>query len=258
MSKTKPTIPRFDAKHLLAAGTIALASVIGGVLGSFGNAIVVGIASLVLGALYLAVSPLVLSLLQPRVNVAESLSPEKPIEAVPVPEAIPPDRIDALTGLANENGLMAWFAERGARLAADGKGIVVLSADLADFGSIERARGKKISDDVLIEVAGRVKSCTGADGIAARTSGDHFAAIASVVPEDSAEVAAEQAGKLADLIQRPVELSSGVVWISGCVGASYGPVSRGAEVLEWSREALQKAKRQGQGHYVVFNPGSQE
>lgn len=177
-----------------------------------------------------------------------------PSEPVPVVTEIPPDRIDQLTGLANENGLMAWFAEKGARLAADGKGIIVLSADLAEFDQIERSRGKQIAEAVLIEVAGRVKTCTGADGIAARTSGDEFAAIASVVPNNSAEVAEEHAGKLADLIQRPVELPSGVVWISGSVGAAFGAVSEGTAVLANARSALVKAKRLGRGHYVVHKP----
>jgi diguanylate cyclase (GGDEF)-like protein len=169
-------------------------------------------------------------------------------------KVIPPDRIDPLTGLANENGLMAWFAEKAARIEADGKGIIVLAADLADFERIERSRGKKTADAILVEVAGRVATCTGQDGIAARTSGDEFAAIATIVPERSEEAAAEQAGKLAELIQRPVELSSGVVWIGGSVGASFGAVHDGPVVLEEARKALKRAKVLGLGHYVVYKP----
>jgi len=175
------------------------------------------------------------------------------VEVLPDDAPIPADRIDALTGLANENGLYAWFSEKGARLAADGKGIVVLSADLADFEQVERSRGKEIAEAVLKEVAKRVASCTGSDGIAARTSGDEFAAVATVVPAHSSEVAAEQAGKLAEMLQRPVELPTGVVWIGGSVGAASGSPLEGAAVLERAREALKKAKRLGRGHYVVDN-----
>lgn len=169
-------------------------------------------------------------------------------------EEIPTDRIDALTGLANENGLSAWFSEKCGKLAADGKGIIVLSADLADFDQIERSRGKAISDAVLIEVSKRVASCAGTDGIAARTSGDEFAAVATIVPMHTAEAAAEQAGKLAELIQRPVELPSGVVWIGGSVGAAYGLPLDGEKVLARARAALVKAKRVGRGHYIVASP----
>ncbi len=177
------------------------------------------------------------------------------LSTTPPPENkdIPSDRIDPLTGLANENGLMAWFAEKGARFAADGKGIVILAADLADFGVVEKTYGKEVADAVLIEVAHRVATCTGTDGIAARTSGDEFAAIATVVPSRSEELAAEQAGKLAELIQRPVELKTGVVWIGGSVGAAYGSISEGKEVLAQARSALVKAKKIGRGHYVVHS-----
>ncbi len=180
-----------------------------------------------------------------------------PVEDVPDDAPIPADRIDALTGLANENGLFAWFSEKGAKLAADGKGIVVLSADLADFDQVERSRGKEIAEAVLKEVAKRVASCTGTDGIAARTSGDEFAAVATVVPAHSAEMAAEQAGKLAEMLQRPVELASGVVWIGGSVGAASGSPLEGTAVLDRAREALKKAKRLGRGHYVVDNAAKQ-
>jgi diguanylate cyclase (GGDEF)-like protein len=166
-------------------------------------------------------------------------------------ETISPDRLDPLTGLANENGLMAWLSEKGARIAADGKGIIVVTADLEDFEKIEQTHGKEVSDAVLIEVARRVATCTGSEGIAARTNGDEFAAIATVVPANYAEYAAEQAGKLAELIQRPVELPAGVVWIGGSVGAAAGPVFDGGVILENAREALKKAKRLGRGHYVV-------
>jgi diguanylate cyclase (GGDEF)-like protein len=177
-----------------------------------------------------------------------------PVPSAPVVADIPPDRIDPLTGLANENGLMAWFTERAERIRADGKGIIVLVADLADFDRLEQSRGKKTADAILVEVAGRVATCTGTDGIAARTGGDEFAAIATIVPDKSEEVAAEQAGKLADLIQRPVELPSGVVWIGGSVGASFGAVSDGPAILEQARKALSRAKVLGLGHYVVYRP----
>jgi len=171
--------------------------------------------------------------------------------SAPAVDTIPSDRIDSLTKLANENGLMAWLSEKSARLIADSKGIIVLSADLADFDQVERSYAKPIVEAVLIEVARRVATCTGVDGIAARTSGDEFAAIATVVPANYAEVAEEEAGKLAELIQRPVELPTGVIWIGGSVGASYGAVTDGALILAQSREALKQAKRLGRGHYVV-------
>lgn len=223
----------------------SLASLSGSILFSLGAALIIGIACLA----YLAYRQ------KPEI-LKETASAQ--INDVPLEKNIPVDRIDPLTGLANENGLMAWFSERAARLAADGKSIILLVADLADFEQIERSRGKEIADAVLIEVSKRVATCTGTDGIASRNSGDQFAAVATVVPSNSAEIAADQAGKLAELLQRPVELPSGVVWIGGSVGAAYGSPLEGAAVLARAREALKKAKRVGRGHYIVDNPLKQE
>jgi len=169
---------------------------------------------------------------------------------------IPSDRIDLLTGLANENGLMAWLSEKADRIEKEGKGIIVLAADLAEFERIEKSYSREIVESVLMEVARRVSTCTGSDGIAARTSGDEFAAIATVVPVRSSEAAEEQAGKLAELIQRPVELPDCVIWIGGSVGASWGGVHEGVGILRVAREALKKASALGRGHYVVHGFGA--
>ncbi len=214
------------------------AALLGGMAMSFAAALGIGMACLIY---FLFIAKPLNSAVMAAVNSSE-IEDNKPI---------PVDRIDQLTGLANENGLSAWFSEKCGKIAADGKGIIVLSADLADFEQIERTRGKAISDAVLIEVSKRVASCTSSDGIAARTSGDEFAAVATVVPINSAEVAAEHAGKLAELIQRPVELPSGVIWIGGSVGAAYGSPLEGEKVLARARDALVKAKKLGRGHYVV-------
>ncbi len=167
------------------------------------------------------------------------------------PKEISPDRLDPLTGLANMNGLNAWFAEKTARLAQDNKAIIVLAADLADFDQMIKARGEEKANAVIKEVARRVLPFAGEDGIAARIEGDEFAAIATVVPNHSQELAAEMAGKLTEMIQRPVELPDGVVWIGGSVGAATGNPLEGLAVFERAKKALQKARQLGRGHYFV-------
>ncbi len=172
-------------------------------------------------------------------------------ETVSGPKEVPPDRLDALTGLANLNGLNAWFAEKTAKLAADNKAIIVMAADLANFDQLVKTKGIDQANSVLKEAAKRVSSFTGDDGIAARIDGDEFAAIATVVPSHSLELAAEQAGKLTEMLQRPVELPTGVVWIGGSVGAATGSPLDGIAIFEKAKAALKKAKQMGRGHYYV-------
>ncbi len=170
-------------------------------------------------------------------------------------KAIPEDRIDTLTGLANANGLSAWFVDKRARLVEDGKGIVVLVANLDAFDEVTRLRGKDTADSILKEVAKRVSAFTGDEGIAARTGGDEFVAVATVVPEKAAEWAEEIAGKMAETIGRPVELGMSAIWIGGSVGAAVGKPSEGEAVLARGREAFLKARKLGLGRYVVDRGG---
>ena len=246
MSDLKRQGKKLDSARVVSIAFVLLSGIISGFVAlriGLGAAIgVAGACTALLLAFFATIAPRVAKHAQEYAVAPETESRK---------EAISPDRLDPLTGLANENGLMAWLSEKGARIAADGKGIIVVTADLEDFDKIEQTHGKEVSDAVLIEVARRVATCTGSEGIAARTNGDEFAAIATVVPANYAEYAAEQAGKLAELIQRPVELPAGVVWIGGSVGAAAGPVSEGDVILENAREALKKAKRLGRGHYVV-------
>lgn len=233
------------AEKLALVGIVSASALVGAVGGTAagipGSAIAVGLAA-ALAAVLLFLVP------------ALKKSPE-PVTVEPSePITLTGDRVDELTGLANETGLLAWFTERGKRIAEDGRGIIVLSADLAEFERIEKSHGKAISDQVLIEVARRVATCSGSDGVAARTGGDDFAAVATIVPQKTEEATEEAAGKLAELLQRPVELPGNVIWIGGSVGASYGEISQAKEVLEEARIALKRATRLGRGHYVLYKP----
>ncbi len=182
---------------------------------------------------------------------------KRPLEgqkaAQPSRVELSPDRLDALTGLANMNGLNAWFEENAATLVRDKKAIVVMAADLANFAELRRSRGEELANAVLKEAAKRVGTFIGDNGIAARIDGEEFAAIATIVPSRSLEFAAEQAGKLAEMLQRPVELPSGVIWIGGSVGVATGSPLKGPAVLERARLALKQAKQIGRGHYFVDN-----
>lgn len=163
---------------------------------------------------------------------------------------IPADRIDTLTGLANANGLAAWFSEKEERLSEDGKGIFVLLADLDKADEIERLRGKETAEAVIKEVAKRVSGFAGPDGIAART-GNEFVAVAAVVPGKALEIAEESAGKLAEIICRPVDLGGGTIWIGGAVGAAVGSPRDGEAILGRAKLALGKARALGLGRFWV-------
>lgn len=256
-NRSMATNPTAIPKRLPATMAGALAS---GLCAAFGAAGALAGGLPGAGLAVLTVAVLVALLLKRFHRANEDRAPASaPLPAAPPLEdedaPIPPDRIDRLTGLANDNGLHAWFGEKAPRFVADNMGIVVLSAELDDFEPLVRSRGQAIADAVLVEVAKRVAVFGGKAGIAARTgTNGEFAALATVVPANSEGIAAEYAGKLAEMIQRPVELPEGAIWIGGSVGAASGPASEGDGVLVRARAARERARRLGRGHYVVDNP----
>lgn len=231
----------------LASGAIALGAALVGSLGYGFGGIVGAILAVILAGL---AGTLLVPALAPKSRVAPQAAAQVIPSAAPSP-SIPEDRTDDLTGLANENGLKAWFAEHTPRLVEEKLSIIVLSASLEGFDAIVRGRGKVVADKVLIEVAHRIAAFAGEAGIAARTGGGEFASKVSVVAEHSVEKASEIAAKMAEVLQRPVEISEGVIWIGACVGAAAGPAAEGLGVLARARSALAKAKQVGLGHYVV-------
>ncbi len=230
-----------------AAAILALASGIAGAFAGIVPAVLVGIAGAVAFGFFgraLAVAR------SSPATAAPGTAPAVAKVAAPV-VAIPQDRIDALTGLANANGLAAWFAEKAGRLTEDGKGIFVLLADLDKVDEIERIRGRDTAEAVIKEVAKRVAGFVGADGIAARTGEDEFVAVAAVVPAHALQIAEESAGKLAETICRPVDLGGGTIWIGGAVGAAVGTPRDGDAILTRAKAALEKARVLGLGRFWV-------
>lgn len=244
-----------SARGLILGAALGLGASILGVGASLLAGLPGGMAALVVSAL---AGGLLLSSFGPAF-LAGGKKPAEGPAAKPAELAqkeIPEDRIDALTGLANANGLAAWFVEKRGRLEEDGRAIVVLVANLDAFEEVSRLRGKQTSDIIIIEVAKRVSAFVGDDGIAARSAGDEFVAIATVVPERAAEWAEEKAGKMAEVIGRPVEIGMSAIWIGGSVGAAVGRPPEGDAILARAREAFLKARRLGLGRYVVDRGGS--
>jgi diguanylate cyclase (GGDEF)-like protein len=95
---------------------------------------------------------------------------------------------DALTGLLNR---ATFIARLDAALAAQqGEGSALFFLDLDGFKAVNDTYGHAAGDRLLVEAAGRLRSCVPADGLLARLGGDEFtvclattepAAIAAVV-----------------------------------------------------------------------------
>jgi diguanylate cyclase (GGDEF)-like protein len=238
------TTERHRGFSLYMAGASGLLCLVAGIVGSFAG---------VIPAILVAVAGAALLGRYGRAVLGFEGRKQKayPVKSGEPAAAIPQDRIDELTGLANANGLAAWFSEKADRLSEDKKGIFVLLADLDKIEEIQRIRGKETAEAVIKEVAKRVAGFVGDEGIAARTGEDEFVAVAAVVPANAFQIAEESAGKLAETICRPVDLGGGTIWIGGAVGAAVGSPREGDAIMARAKAALEKARSLGLGRFWV-------
>ena len=156
---------------------------------------------------------------------------------------------DPLTGLANRAVFNDALAEslQEPRL----KTVDVLLLDLDDFKEVNDILGHQAGDDMLIEVARRLRGCVPAADVVARLGGDEFVVLLTACPDADA---------IAECIVRclhvPVTIGGTVLRPSLSLGlASVGRDSVGpSELLRHADIAMYAAKAAGKNRFLRFHP----
>jgi diguanylate cyclase (GGDEF)-like protein len=157
---------------------------------------------------------------------------------------------DALTGLANRT----LFNETLDGATAGHEPVSAILVDLDDFKTVNDTLGHPVGDEVLIEVAHRLRGAVRPDDLVARLGGDEFAVF---LPRADTEDAAVVAARIVAALTLPV-------WIAGReldAQASVGVAERGqqdlpADLLRHADVAMYAAKREGKGRFSVYRPAS--
>ena len=159
---------------------------------------------------------------------------------------------DHLTGLANRllfNTRLEHAIEQADR---DNEKIAVLLLDLDRFKSVNDSLGHAVGDQLLVQVAGRLKACLREEDTLARQGGDEFIFIFEGIKElnDSLWLAE----KILTNIEKPFDLNEHEVVITASVGISIYP-DDGQDVVTLLRQAdlaMYKAKKQGKNRHVSY------
>lgn len=163
---------------------------------------------------------------------------------------------DPLTGLYNH----ATFQERVAdflRIANDGGpscAFALLLIDLNKFRAINEIYGHAAGDNVLIEIAGRIREVVGEEAVLARLGGDQFALIIDVPSPEMVEGVAEM---LLDVVKKPIQIGGTRLDVTASIGICFGPAD-GAEasrLLKAAERAAHAAQHLGMGPIVVYHAG---
>ena len=160
---------------------------------------------------------------------------------------------DALTGLPNR----ILFHDRltQAILAAhrNDSSLAVMFLDLDRFKIINDTLGHHIADQLLKEVANRLRSCVRETDTAARLSGDEFAIILNnLTQKQDAELVAIN---ILDSLSRPIVLNDNEVFITSSIGIAV--YSRGDfdkdRLLENADIAMYHAKDMGRNNFQFYS-----
>lgn len=127
---------------------------------------------------------------------------------------------DTLTGLANRHALSSFVRHEFLRLERTLKKCFCLYLDLNQFKPVNDAYGHGVGDEVLIEVAKRLRKLCRVSDLAARVGGDEFVIVVTDV--DAFFSLRELIARTHSAINQPAYTSIGFVSISASIGyASY-------------------------------------
>ncbi len=159
---------------------------------------------------------------------------------------------DPVTGLANRNLLRDRVGQAIAFARQDGRALVLLLLDLDDFKRINDSLGHDAGDQVLKEIAGRIRDCVDACDTVARIGGDEFAVLLTDLA--SAQAASLVAGRILRAIGRPFIVLGREIEISASIGASVFPDDDdGFEALLRNADAaMYRAKDAGRNAFHFY------
>lgn len=150
---------------------------------------------------------------------------------------------DGLTGLANGRAFREALRVEHEVAIRDGRSAWLLFGDLDDFKLLNDRYGHAVGDEVLVELAARLRRLIGERGLVCRIGGEEFAALL-FTPTDEA-TAAGFAAALAEAVRaEPVAVNGQLVELEISVGSAPLDSSSGPEeALRQADERMYYAKR---------------
>jgi diguanylate cyclase len=160
---------------------------------------------------------------------------------------------DPLTGLMNRRSLTEQLEHAIVRAERQGEHLALLFLDMDKFKSINDTLGHDAGDDLLTQMAARLRGAVRSSDVVARLGGDEFVVLMEGLPSFTA--AAEVAKKIINVSATPFTVSSQSIRTSVSVGIGMFPQD-GATVQDLMRSAdlaMYHAKQERRGSVQFFH-----
>ncbi|MDK1375799.1 MULTISPECIES: EAL domain-containing protein [unclassified Sinorhizobium] len=161
--------------------------------------------------------------------------------------------LDELTGLGNGRHLRQTVCELAAERASDPAPFTIGLANLDGFKPINDLFGPEAGDQILCQVAHRLKACVPEGATVTRTTDDEFAFVLPLIFERKA---AEKLGRvLKEVLSAPFDLGDRNVRLSASFGFAVYPFAGNSfeDLLKSADTALYRSKRRGRGQITVYS-----
>ncbi len=165
---------------------------------------------------------------------------------------------DGLTGLVNRWMFMQYFEQAIQRARRSGNMLALLVLDLDEFKDINDSQGHAAGDEVLVEVARRLRIGLRAGDVIARLGGDEFTVLlADVTSIEHIELVVQ---KLLSGLSARCQLKVGEVRLGASIGIATYPqdAEDSGTLMRFADMAMYEAKAHGRGTHAVYRPAMSE
>lgn len=163
---------------------------------------------------------------------------------------------DTLTGLLNRYLFRRLLETRQQEALDQGYVVALMFVDLDQFKRVNDTLGHDAGDQLIVEVAQRIRQSLGPNDLAARQGGDEFTVLTTCrTPSTATADCRELAQHLLEAISEPIALGGETVSVSGSIGIALSGVNGTAtsDLLKRADMALYRAKGQGRSQFCFFD-----
>ncbi|WP_405030237.1 putative bifunctional diguanylate cyclase/phosphodiesterase [Mycoplana sp. BE70] len=160
---------------------------------------------------------------------------------------------DHLTGLLNRQGFESVLGELIHKAETEDQNLACLFLDLDRFKWINDNLGHAVGDEVLCQVANRLRDQLRFNDVVARLGGDEFAVL--LLSPEAAQLAVDVGSRLCTALKEPIFVKGSRLNVSASIGIAVYPdhAATAADLLQKSDMAMYARKRGGKNGTQVYH-----